>query len=75
MTLYERFLHWRVARRAERQVVEELSLYTDRELNDLGISRADVAGMAYEAGRMAWEESVRASDAADTRHPWAARHA
>jgi uncharacterized protein YjiS (DUF1127 family) len=75
MTLYERFQHWLVARRAERQVVEELSHYSDRELNDLGISRADVPGMAYEAGRMAWEKSVRASDSAHTRHPWAARHA
>ncbi len=35
--------------RAYRSTVSELTMLTDRELNDLGISRADIRGIAQNA--------------------------
>jgi uncharacterized protein YjiS (DUF1127 family) len=39
------------ARRAYLQVIRELSSYTDRELRDLGIDRADIEHIARSAAR------------------------
>jgi uncharacterized protein YjiS (DUF1127 family) len=75
MTLYEHFQLWLVARHAERRTLAELSCYTDRELGDLGLSRADIAGIAREAGRMAADESRRGLAAGRTGHGWTIRHA
>ncbi len=41
-SLKARFLAWRERRRARAQMARELLSYTDRELFDLGISRADI---------------------------------
>ena len=38
-------------RRRYWQVVQELSSYTDRELHEIGIDRADIAYIAREAAR------------------------
>jgi uncharacterized protein YjiS (DUF1127 family) len=38
-------------RRVYWQVIRELSSYTDRELRDLGIDRADIVYIAHEAAR------------------------
>ncbi len=43
-----RFFH---ERRVYWQVIQELSSYTDRELHDLGIDRADIGHIAREAAR------------------------
>jgi uncharacterized protein YjiS (DUF1127 family) len=77
MTLFQRFQHWRAARRAERQVLSELACYTDRELHELGIARGDVAALARDAFDQAWAESVRAQarTAVHGGHFWTARHA
>jgi uncharacterized protein YjiS (DUF1127 family) len=45
---FERFLR---ARRVYWQVVQELTAYTDRELQDLGIDRADIHDIARQAAR------------------------
>jgi len=37
-----RFLAWRERRRERARIARELLSYTDRELYDLGISRADI---------------------------------
>lgn len=39
------------ARRAYRSVVQELSSYSDRELNDIGIDRVDIHSIARLASR------------------------
>jgi len=41
-TLKARFLAWRERRRERARIARELLSYTDRELFDLGISRADI---------------------------------
>lgn len=41
-SLKSRFLAWRERRRERARVARELLSYTDRELFDLGISRADI---------------------------------
>ena len=41
-SLKARFLAWRERRRQRAQMARELLSYTDRELFDLGISRADI---------------------------------
>ena len=43
------FSHWRARRAAYQQVVNELSVLTDRELGDLGLSRYDIPGIANQA--------------------------
>ncbi len=43
------FSHWRARRAAFQQVVDELSVLTDRELADLGLSRYDIPGIARQA--------------------------
>ncbi len=40
--LKQRFEDWRAARRRREQIWRELHSYSDRELFDLGISRADI---------------------------------
>jgi uncharacterized protein YjiS (DUF1127 family) len=40
--LKHRFQDWRAARRRREQIWRELHSYTDRELFDLGITRADI---------------------------------
>ena len=42
MSIMGKFRHWR----AYRQTVNELSSLTNRELNDLGISRSDIHRVA-----------------------------
>ena len=39
------------ARQVYWSVMRELSAYTDRELHDLGIDRADIEQIAYEAAK------------------------
>lgn len=39
--------------RAERRTAAELSALTDRELNDLGLSRGDISRIAREAAQQA----------------------
>jgi uncharacterized protein YjiS (DUF1127 family) len=75
MTLFERFRLWRAAVQAERQVAAELAFYTDRELNEIGLCRGDVAGIAREAGRMARDKALHARPTSEAGHPWMARHA
>jgi uncharacterized protein YjiS (DUF1127 family) len=41
-SLKARFLAWRARRRERARIARELLSYTDRELFDLGISRADI---------------------------------
>lgn len=41
-SLKARFLAWRERRRERARIARELLSYTDRELFDLGISRADI---------------------------------
>ena len=41
-SLKDRFLAWRERRRERARIARELLSYTDRELFDLGISRADI---------------------------------
>ena len=43
------FGHWRARRAAFQQVIDELSMLTDRELAELGLSRDDIAGVARKA--------------------------
>jgi uncharacterized protein YjiS (DUF1127 family) len=38
----ERFVAWRAKRAYRTQIARELNTYTDRELFDLGIQRADI---------------------------------
>jgi uncharacterized protein YjiS (DUF1127 family) len=75
MTLFERFRLWRTALQAERQVAAELAFYTDRELNEIGLSRGDVEEVAREAGRMARDKALRALPTSDAGFPWFAHHA
>lgn len=75
MTLYQRFRLWRAAKRAERQVLDELACYTERELADMGLSRGDLPGIAREAFDAAWAEGLRAQRKASTGGFWAAHHA
>ncbi|MBL9058844.1 MAG: DUF1127 domain-containing protein [Mangrovicoccus sp.] len=52
-TLVERarsaFGHWRARRAAFQQVIDELSVLNDRELGELGLSRADIPAIARQA--------------------------
>ncbi len=59
MTILDRVRLWRAARRAEQQILQELSTYTDRELADLNLSRGDVADIAREGYRQVMTEAVR----------------
>lgn len=43
------FGHWRARRAAFQQVIDELSVLSDRELNDLGLSRYDIPAVARQA--------------------------
>lgn len=43
------FGHWRARRAAFQQVINELSVLSDRELNDLGLSRYDIPAVARQA--------------------------
>ena len=45
-TFFRRYFH---ARNVYRNVMRELSYYTDRELHDIGIDRADIPGIARTA--------------------------
>jgi uncharacterized protein YjiS (DUF1127 family) len=40
--LKQRFVDWRATRRRREQIWRELHSYSDRDLFDLGISRADI---------------------------------
>ncbi|MEK0085206.1 DUF1127 domain-containing protein [Benzoatithermus flavus] len=75
MTLYRRFRCWLAAERAARQVLAELSCYTDRELADIGLSRGDVPALAREAFEMARAASLRTHDTSNAHRFWTARHA
>ena len=48
MKMFTRFLR---TRRVYWSVLQELSHYTDRELHDIGIDRADIDQIAREAAR------------------------
>ena len=43
------FGHWRARRAAFQQVIDELSVLSDRDLNDLGLSRFDIPRVARQA--------------------------
>ena len=58
MTILDRVRMWRAARRAERQILQELSTYTDRELGELNLSRGDVADIAREGYRQVMTEAA-----------------
>jgi uncharacterized protein YjiS (DUF1127 family) len=51
--LVDRIREARKAREVYLQTYQELSALTDRDLADLGISRASIASIAREAARMA----------------------
>ena len=50
LNFFRRYFH---ARNVYWNVVRELSYYTDRELHDLGIDRADIPGIAEAAAHQA----------------------
>jgi uncharacterized protein YjiS (DUF1127 family) len=49
------------ARRSYYQVIRELSGYSDRELTDLGLCRADIRGIAVDSARLVEETAKMAS--------------
>jgi uncharacterized protein YjiS (DUF1127 family) len=49
------------ARRSYYQVIRELSVYSDRELTDLGLCRADIHRIAADSARHAEETAKMAS--------------
>jgi uncharacterized protein YjiS (DUF1127 family) len=42
LTLMQRFADWRATRRRRARVALELQSYGDRELEDIGVTRADI---------------------------------
>ena len=44
------------------QVRKELQTYSDRELNDMGMSRADIGRIALEAAALAKADQARGQD-------------
>ena len=53
-----------------RRVLAELNAYSDRELGELGLSRADVVRVAYEEAERRIGATDKAAPAAKASAPW-----
>lgn len=47
MSLFWRYMNYLATWREHRKVIKELNRMTDRELNDMGISRADIDRLVW----------------------------